>query len=443
MKSSKLLRSAVRSALLVSAGLASGLALAGYDLYSEGDTKITFNFDAMAATFANKDSWFGQSKEFLGKNTDTWSEYGVEPRVSFETSLGGGTVFGQLSGVFTNTASDDASGLTIGNGNNSSTDTEQANIGWKIADTFTGLKESEFSISGGRQDYKIGSGMLVADGGSDGGDFGGWYLGMRKAFQETGIVRLQNKELLAELFRIANRPRSGGVQGDAVGANFEYTFFGTTKLGATYIDVDADIDDTENLDVWSGRLDWTPDGALTGVGISGEFANEKNDQIESDGWFAQASYQFTKAAWAPTFAYRYAHFDGDDPSTSKDEGFRSIAYGFTDYGSWYQGEISGNYPLANGNLNSNMFRIKATPSETVTLNLVYYDFWLDQPSALAPGVTSDDWGKELNFAVDWAVTERIYVIGVLGNLSPGKAAEQWTGGDNDWKYSMLYVSYTY
>lgn len=417
--------------------------LAGYDIYTNGDTKITFNFDAVAAGFANRDSWFGESKNFLGDDTDNWFEYGFEPRVSFETGLGNGTLFGQLSGVYTATAGEDASGMTIDSDGQSSANTEQANIGWKTSDLFAGLTDEEFSVSIGRQDYKVGSGMLIADGGSDGGEFGGWYLGMRKAFQESAIVRLKTKQWLAELFRIKNRPRGGGTQGEAYGFNGEYTFFETTKVGITYADVDAELDEVDKLEVWSGRLDWTPAGSLTGLAISGEFAHEENDQIESDGWFTQVGYQLQKTAWSPTFSYRYAHFDGDDPDTEVDEGFRSVAYGFSDYGTWYQGEISGNYPLANVNLNSSQFRIKAQPSESVTLNLLYYDFKLDHPESLGAGVTSDDWGDEINFTVDWVATERILVTGVLGNLSPGKAAEQWVGGDKDWLYSMLYVSYTY
>jgi hypothetical protein len=428
---------------LATLALAGGPVFAGADLYESDTTKITFNFDAVAAVFANKDSWFGESRSFLGDNTDHWSEYGIEPRLSFETKLGGGTLFGQFSAVHTQTGGDDASGLTIGNGDNSSTNTEQGNLGWKISDPLESLQGYEFSISGGRQDYKIGSGMLIADGGSDGGDFGGWYIGMRKAFQETAIARLKSEKMLAEVFRISNRPRSGGIQGDAAGANFEYTFFGTTKLGGTYISADANEAGIDELDIWDGRLDWTPDGVLTGFGISGEFAHQDSEQIDADGWFGQASYQLQEVPWSPTLIYRYAHFDGDDPNSTKSEGWRSFAYGFTDYGSWYQGEISGNYPLSNGNLNSNMYRIKAQPNDKITLNVLYYDFTLDHPSSLGDGVTSDDWGQELNFTVDWQATERIYVIGVLGNLSPGKAAEQWVGGDKDWRYSMLYVSYSY
>lgn len=443
MGNQKLLGKTIRGVLLASAGFMAGPALAGYDLYKSDDAKITFNFDAVAATFMNQDSWFGESKSFLGKDTDDWSEYGFEPKISFEAKLGGGTVFGEFSGVYTNTAGDDASGLTIGNGNNSSTDTEQAHVGWKIADLFSGLEDDEFSISGGRQDYKIGSGMLIADGGSDGGEHGGWYLGMRKAFMESAIARIEGNGLLAEAFRIENRPRRGGTRGNAVGGNLEYTFFETMKLGGTWMVVDAELPGYDELDVYDARLDWTGKDALEGFALSGEFAHEESDQIEADGWFAEASWGTKEICWSPTFSYRYAHFDGDDPNTPEDEQFREIAYGFSDYGSWFQGEITGNYPLANGNTNTHRLRVKMQPNESVTLNVMYYDYTLDQEQIWGDPVTSDDWGQELNFTVDWAATEQIYVIGVLGNLSPGDAAKQWTGGDEDWLYSMVYVSYAY
>ena len=61
---------AVRGALVLAAGLASIPVLAGYDVYSSGSNKLTFNLDAAAAGFANQDSWFGNSEEFLGEDTD-------------------------------------------------------------------------------------------------------------------------------------------------------------------------------------------------------------------------------------------------------------------------------------------------------------------------------------------------------------------------------------
>jgi hypothetical protein len=167
----------------------------------------------------------------------------------------------------------------------------------------------------------------------------------------------------------------------------------------------------------------------------------ESEQIGATGFYGQVSYALDNESWMPVFSYRYAAFDGDDPTTLEDERFREIAYGFTDYGSWYQGEITGEYILGNGNLTSHLLRAQATPKEGVTVNLMYYKFSLDQPSAL--GVVSDDWGDEYNFTVDWEASEKLYVIGVFGVLKPGAAAEQWVGGSSDWLHAMLYLSYSW
>lgn len=437
----------MKSRLLLCAALVSGAggfapaALAEYELYSRDGTKLTFNADLAVAGFLNNNSWFGQSESFLGADTDSWLEVGFEPQFSLETPLAGGTLFGKLSVVYTGTFSDDASGLTIGANDTYHIDTEQGHIGWKIGDLFSGLEDDVFSISIGRQDYVIGTGLLIADGGGDGGNRGGWYLGMRKAFKRSAIARIESKELLAEAFYLENQPRSGGIEGDASGANLEYRFGDTVTLGGTYILADAkEIPGADELDVFSGRATWKP---LTGFTLSGEFAHQESDQIEADGWYAQAAYEAKDLPWSPVFSYRYARFDGDDPDTATNENFRSVAYGYTDYGFWYQGEITGNYPLGNNNLISHMLRVKAQATEKLTLNLIYYNFTLDEPSALDPGVTSDDWGDEVNFIADWAATDKIYVIGVVGALFPGEAAEQWVGGDDNWYYSMLYASYAF
>jgi hypothetical protein len=282
--------------------------------------------------------------------------------------------------------------------------------------------------------------LLINDGGSDGGENGGWYLGMRKAFQESVLASLESSTVLAQAYFLNNRPRRGGTQGEVYGLNFEYGFASDLKAGLSYMNVDASIPDSDNLDVWSARLAWT---GLGGLDLSGEYVIEDSSQIDAQGWYAQAGWFFEETTWAPWVGYRYATFDGDNPRTATDERFREIAYGYTDYGFWFQGEITGNYPLANGNLNSHMFRVKGTPSESLTLNFFYYDFSLDQPRALSPLVSSDDWGDEINLTADWAVNDNWYVIGVLAALFPGQAAEQWVGGDDDWLSSMLYVSYTF
>jgi hypothetical protein len=433
------IRTLLRTAMFAGAALTAATAAGEYTVYESGDRKVNFELTVIGAQFLNQDSWFGESESFLGADTDDWSEFGAEPGLTFEAGLGGGTLFGAVSGVYTTTGGDDASGLTVGSNDADDLTLEQGHLGWRVSDLFPGLEDDTLSISVGRQDYSIGTGMIINDGGSDGGDRGGWYIGMRKAFQNSALLKLESKTLKAEAFRLKNNPRSGGVQGEAYGGNLEYTFPFNITLGGTYMVVDPDLPATDDLDVYDVRASWE---IISGVTVSGEFAREDSSQVEADGWYGQIAYAPAEMAWSPTFTYRFAHFDGDDPETTKDEQFKEIAYGFTDYGYWYQGEITGNYPLANANVDSHMLRANVTPREGVTVNLIYYNFSLDQKQIFGDPVTSDDFGDEYNLTVDWEATERVYVIGVLGLLKPGDAAKEWVGGNDDWRYVMFYVSYT-
>ena len=416
------------------------IAAADHELWSDESSKLVIKGSVAGAAFPGSDSWFGESESFLGDDTDFWAEFGAEVGLAWEHTSGNSTFFAELSGVYTATGGDDASGLTIGESDQDQASTEQAHIGWRYSDPFAGLEDDTFTLTVGRQDYLIGTGMLIADGGSDGGENGGWYLGLRKAFQESAIASLKSKTVKAEAFFIQNRPRRGGTQGNAYGANLEYTFANNLTAGGTFMVVDPKLPATDELQVWSGRLGWSGAGGLE---LNGEYVIEDSSTIEAEGWYGEVAWNFSDAAWAPRVSYRYADFDGDDPDTVTDERFREIAYGYTDYGSWFQGEITGNYPLANGNLESNLFRVKATPNDSWTLNLLYYQFKLNEPSALDPAVTSDDWGDEINFTADWAATDNWYLIGVAGVLFPGDAAKQWVGGDDDWLYSMIYASYSF
>ncbi len=427
---------------VMSMAILPGLATADIEVHNTEQSKLVLKGTVMGAGFLNSSSWFGESESFLGADTDDWGEFGAEIGLGWEYNFDDqSTFFAELSGVYTATGGDDASGLTIGESDSDQAAIEQAHIGWRYSDPFSGLEEDTFTLSVGRQDYLIGTGLLVADGGSDGGENGGWYLGMRKAFQESVIASLKSSSLVAEGFYLKNRPRRGGTQGELYGVNLEYTFPGALTLGTSYMIADAEEDGAGTLDIWSGRASWS---GLGGLELSGEYVVENGaGNIDADGWYGQIAWSFADTAWAPWIGYRYANFDGDNPATEKDERFREIAYGYTDYGSWFQGEITGNYPLANGNLVSNMFRVKAQPTEALTLNLFYYDFKLNFPASLDSSVSSDDWGDEINFTADWAVTDNWYLIGVLAALLPGDAAKQWVGGNDDWLYSMFYVSYSF
>ena len=70
-------------------------------------------------------------------------------------------------------------------------------------------------------------------------------------------------------------------------------------------------------------------------------------------------------SWTPTFTYRYAFFEGDDPGTTNNEAFDPLFLGFHDWGYWWQGEIAGGYFLSNSNQKSQLVRAQVTPNDAV------------------------------------------------------------------------------
>ncbi len=432
------------SALLgISLLLTVGAVVADFSIYEEDDTKVDIQLSLIGATFQGSGAYFGADEEFMGTDVNNWAEQGLEIGITAETGLFGGTFFGAASGIQTRTFSDDASGFTIGLDDPGDVNLEQGHVGWKSGQGLWGLDAEALTLKAGRFDYSIATGLLVNDGGGDGGKRGGWYLGMRKAFENAFLATLDTGPVLVEAFYLENQPRQGGSTGALYGGNLEYEIesIGLT-LSGTYLQVEDQLIPTEfgDFNTVSVRASWqTP---LQGLKFDGEVV-EQGDNSDGDAYWLGGAYQWESSAWTPTLSYRYAHLSGDDPDTVGDERFRTIAYGFTDYGTWYQGEISGNYPLENSNLNSHMVRLQLSPSEKITLNVIYYNFELDQKQIFGDPVTSTDWGDEINLAMDWAVNDKLYVIFTLNWLTPGQAAIDWTGGEDDWFNSMAYVSFSF
>ena len=429
-----------RALVLTGVGLISTAATGEEEIYSSNDgmSTLILSVDVLGAAYRSQNSWFGESASFLGENTDNWADFGFEPKVAYEQPMGMGTFFGQVSWVYTNTFGTDASGVAVGLDDTAEFTLEQGHIGWRREDLFDLFEEDTFTVTVGRQDYNIGTGLLINDGGGDGGERGGWYLGMRKAFSESIVASIDSERWLLEGFTLKNRPRAGGTQGEVFGTNVEYKLAEETRLGGTYMSVDSNLPGSADLDAFSARVDWQTMGAF---GFSGEYVDESSSQIEATGYYGQVSFTLAEHSWMPVFSYRYAHFDGDDPTTLIDERFREIAYGYTDWGTWYQGEITGEYALGNGNLDSHMLRARAQVQDDVAINVFSYNFTLDQPTSF--GVTSDEWGDELNFIVDWQASDHLLVSGVFAMLFPGDGAEQFVGGSDDWYHAMLYFSYSW
>ncbi|MCI0636178.1 MAG: alginate export family protein, partial [Actinobacteria bacterium] len=334
--------------------------------------------------------WAGNARRLIGDQTHGWGEFGVTPGLEGQISLGeAGTLRAGVSGVYTTTQLGlDAAGSNLDDRHPHEITLEDAYVGWKSGDLIPSLGEDAIDLAVGSQPYELGTGFLFYDGGTDGGRRGGYWLGLRKAFRLTAIARLKTGPFLAEgmYLRPDDRPDSST---DVAGLNLEWSFGERATIGAAYWNVyDSDDERRDGLHVFDLRFEGSPlvDRALLpGLRLSGEVAHERNG-TRNDSWgaYTEVGYEFEDAPWKPYLSYRYAYFTGDDGKGSN-SAFDPLFYGFYDWGTWYLGEIVGEYVASNSNARVHTLRVRAEPTDAISVNLLYFFFRLDEfPSRIVP-----------------------------------------------------------
>ena len=74
---------------------------------------------------------------------------------------------------------------------------------------------------------------------------------------------------------------------------------------------------------------------------------------------------------------------------------------------------------------------------------ILFDFLLDEPASLAPGVTSDDVALELDWYMDWTVNDNLILSFVAAIAEPGDAIEQFSGRTDTFYYGMIFAAYSF
>jgi hypothetical protein len=407
----------------------------------------TFNFDASIGAFGFADSLYTNPKpeQPSGDLSDDWFEGSIKPALSAEyTTASSAQVYGKLSAVGVRTYSTPP---TLVGDDASSFDLEDLYIGWRSGNSLGDLGENVLDFTIGRTQYKLGHGMVLYDGAADGGTRGGYWTGARKAFEFATIGRFKPGNHTIEAFYL-DKDDVAEADSDSKlwGANYEYAIGEDTTLGATYMKWSADADEApqrDGLDVYNLRAYTAPFPNLKALSFEAEYVQEDNgDALDSTAWNALAAYQFD-TAWQPKLSYRYAFFEGDDPATAENEAFDGLLTGFYDWGTWWQGEIAGEYFVSNSNLISHQLRVHTTPNDAISTGLIFYDFLLDHPASLGPLVTSDDVGYELDWYMDWTINDNFIVSFVAAVAEPGDAIEQSSGRTDTFLYGMIFVAYSF
>jgi hypothetical protein len=402
----------------------------------------TFNLDATFGAFGFGNSLYRNPRpdQPSGDLGDNWTEGTLKAGLSgVHTSDSGGEWYGKISGVGERTWG--AAPSLVG-GDSSSFGVEDLYIGWR-----SGGEKSLWDISVGREQYKLGHGMLLYDGAAEGGSRGGYWTNARKAFELAAVGKFKPGNHTVEAFYLDKDELPESDSGSKLwGVNYEYALGEDTTLGATYMSWSAKEDmspQRDGLDVYNLRAFTAPFPNLKQLSFELEYAQEDNGVLlDSTAYNALAAWQF-EDSWKMKLSYRYAFFEGDDPDTVENEAFDGLFTGFYDWSTWWQGEIAGGYLISNSNLISNQLRLTAKPTESISTGLIFLDFKLDHPETFAPGVTSSDMGSELDWYMDWSVNGNFIVSFVAAVAEPGDAIEQTSGRTDTFIYGMIFAAYSF
>ncbi|NLX18628.1 MAG: alginate export family protein [Desulfobulbus sp.] len=398
--------------------------------------------------FGQGDSWFGNSRENLGKKSDYWWESLIRPGLDLKYVLPDSQSFyGRIDAVQANTFGGvDASG-TNGPFYDTSEDVgdlriDRAYVGWRSGTLFGSLGEDFLDLSFGRLQYFYGDGFLLGSQGFGGYNRAAYWIGSRKTADYAAVARMKSGNWSGDLvyFKADDRAKTDTKLG---GGNINYAIENVVSFGAGFYVLDSDDERRDSMNVYNLRGGINPfamaDGipALRPLRFDAEFVHEdaghrkvvdidNPDFANGKAWHITASYEFEDVPWKPLLSYRYARFD---------ENYDSLFYHSSDWGTWFQGEILGEYVLANENLDSHMVKLRVQPLDPVTVNLIYYKFKLHD--AAAGGASSDKYADEFDLIVDWDVNDH-FSLSVVGAIaSPDDAAKELTGGDNTWSYVMV------
>jgi hypothetical protein len=404
-----------------------------------------FNFDAGIGMFGFANSLYTDVRpDPSGNLGDNWAESFVKPAISATIGAGQGEMYGKVSAVGERTYM--APPSLVGP-EASSFQVEDLSIGWRSLKSL-GSSENLLDFTVGRTQYKIGHGMLLWDGAGEGGARGGFWSNARKAWQFAAIGRVKPKNNTFEAFYLDRDDVPGSDTGTRLwGANYELAVGEPNTFGASYLRFYANPDvkpDRDGLNVYNLRAYTAPVPAAPDLSFELEYAREENgDRLKSNAWTLKGAYEMSTVSWKPKVSYRYAFFQGDDPSTTTNEGFDSLLPGFYDWGTWWQGEIAGEYFLSNSNLISHEVRVHLAPSEAVGTGLLFYRYLLDQPTVYGPHVTSRNVAFEMDSYTDWKLNANFTVSLVAAYNNPGEAVQQAFDRTKSFMYGMVYLAYSF
>jgi hypothetical protein len=416
------------------------------------------------ALFWNLADIFAQSSNY---NPDkVWFEGYVKPGISFRSELSESeTLYGKVSGVWSGTIGLDA----FDYGDTGRVTLEEAYFGF-LSENPDGLS---VDLSGGARELKLGTGMLIANGGGNGFERGALKFGPRKAWELTGIGKFMYDGFSATGFYLdANEVPSNDAFTSLAGGDFRYDHSDGGFIGLTYGNVinsnsaypkavpdeppEIIIGAREGLNFVNGYgRTGKLDGALANWYFSADLAYEWNDRIDMQAWGGrgQVAYTFADATWTPRLMYTFQSFSGDDPDTAALERFDPLYFEGSP-SAWATGSKSA-MTFINSNVNAHQVELSVKPSvqDTITLRYAHiranqlrspiqfgqatrFEFADSDRDNIVAGVTDPHLADDVFLEYSRIVNRNTYLTAGMSASFPGKGLELaarrdlpvWLGG---------------
>lgn len=434
----------------------------------EVELRVTFeggvNAVAEENLFWNLAEIFAPTADF---DSDTqWLEAYIKPGLVLEANVSSGaTAYAGGSFVASMTTGQDG----LGQGNTGRLTLEEAYVGFRAGST----EKGEIDISIGAQKLKLGTGMQIANGASNGFERGAVKLGPRKAWERTAIAKFSLKGLTARAFYLdPNELASNNTGTEMAGGDVRFDW-GSDFAGVTYVNLlesgapypqaapggngppvflNGGRDGLNSLSFYS-RL--TPlKQAVPGLYVAVDGAYQWNERIDLDAWAGrvQVGHAWNSKKWRPEIFYTYQTFSGDDPDTTRLERFDPLNYEGSP-ASWATGSKSA-LVFINSNVQSHQltFKFMPSPRDFVTLRTAHIrvnelrspiqfgqatrlDLTEDLGSVVA-GVTDPHLSDDAFIEYTRVLTPNIFLTGGFSLSAPGDgikiaaggSAPVWTGG---------------
>ena len=391
--------------------------------------------------FADHNPWFGSPATFTaqspiasaapGPGWTRWAESSIEYGLAGATRLGDApaTAFAEVTAVGSAAVGNDL----FRDGPRYRNKVEKAYAGLAWTDR---VNDRSIKVSAGRQNWQLYGGFLFSRfaAGSNAGPNPGLYLSPRTTYQRTilldaraGAWRFEAFDLdPSELdnFDSGSRYVGGNLRRvDPKGFEWGVTAYRIPESRTRIPLASGGSTPREGLRVWAVRLGQRQLFGMDGLDVLGEYASQDSSRVDWDSraWYAQVGYGFRDARWSPHLTYRRARFGGDNASTPTQEAFDAqLSSGLDE---WVQG-VSFKKIVTNSNLDTHRLRLNL--GDSPKLNVTFDLFRLEANQALPGGF--EHYGDEVNAAVRWSISPRLFFLGVAGHAWPGDEVRRRTGG---------------